>query len=42
MKNVDEAMKLYYNVAKAWLLKSIKKPLIALLQYPNESFDFND
>jgi len=31
VKDMDDAIKLYNDVAKGWLMKSIKKPLISLL-----------
>lgn len=31
MNDLDEAIKLYNDVAKGWLMKAIKKPLISML-----------
>ncbi|CDW85260.1 UNKNOWN [Stylonychia lemnae] len=42
VKDMDDAIKLYNDVAKGWLMKSIKKPLISILQDPNQSFDFSE
>ena len=39
---MDEAIILYNDVAKGWLMKAIKKPLISILQDPSQSFDFTE
>ena len=31
VKDLDDAIKLYNDVARGWLMKSIKKPLISIL-----------
>ncbi len=39
---MNEAILLYNDVAKGWLMKAIKKPLISIFQDPNISFDFTE
>ena len=39
---LNEAIKLYYDVAKGWLTTVIKKPLISIVSDPTLNFDFTD
>lgn len=42
VNDMNEAIKLYNDVAKGWLMKAIKKPLISILQDPSQSFDITE
>jgi hypothetical protein len=39
--DLDEGLKLYIEICKAWLIKAIKQPLISLIKEANDlSLDF--
>ena len=39
--DLDEGLKLYIEICKAWLIKAIKQPLISLIKEANElNLDF--
>ena len=40
--DMDDALKLYNDVAKGWLVKTIKKPLISLIQLMETDLDFSN
>lgn len=37
---LEEAIKVYYEVTKSWLLQSAKKPLVSIFGDPDLNFDF--
>jgi hypothetical protein len=42
LRVLDDALKLYYDVCKGWLVSAIKKPLISIVQDPELNFNFSD
>lgn len=42
LKDLDDAIQLYYDVCKGWVASAIKKPVISILQDPELNFNFSD
>lgn len=42
LADIEEALELYNDVARGWLMRAVKKPLIAMLQDPNKNLDFSE
>ena len=40
VSDLEEGLKLYSEIAKAWLMKSIKHPLISLIKDPDLNLNF--
>ncbi len=40
--DLDEAIKLYTDVTKGWLIPAIKKPVLSMVSEPDLNFDFRD
>lgn len=40
--DLEEGLKLYMEIAKAWLVKSIKHPLISLIRDPELNLNFTE
>jgi len=39
---LDEAIKLYTDVTKGWLITAIKRPVLSVVSEPDINFDFRD
>ena len=42
LTDLDQAIKLYTDVTKGWLVTSIKKPVLSVVSDPDINFDFRD
>ena len=40
--DLQNMLEMYNDIMKGWLMKSIKRPLVSILNDPNLSFDFMD
>ena len=42
LKDLDDAIKLYTDITKGWLIAAIRRPVLSIVSEPDIDFDFRD